>query len=100
MAAEILSDAFDQFFLMPEDTEEGTQALAKSQAIAIYAYTPDIVVAAMPRNSRDVRPMRGVNELQPLPKDCDINFAIARPDLLSAGCTRKLTMCKYDYHSP
>src|SRR5690606_5861 len=51
-AAEIWSEAFDQFFPMPEDTEEGTQALAKSQAIAVYAYTPDIIVTATPRDNR------------------------------------------------
>jgi hypothetical protein len=91
-AAEIWSEAFDQFFPMPEDTEEGTQALAKSQAIAVYAYTPDIIVTATPRDNRDVKPIQGLNEIRPVPKDCDIDFAIARPDLLPAGCTLKWTV--------
>lgn len=91
-AAEIWSQAFDQFFPMPEDTEEGTQALAKSQAIAVYAYTPDILVTATPRNNRDVKPIQGLNEIRPVPKDCDINFTITRPDLLPAGCTLKWTV--------
>jgi hypothetical protein len=91
-AAEIWSEAFDQFFPMPEDTEEGTQALAKSQAIAVYAYTPDILVTATPRDNRDVNPIQGLNEIRPVPKDCDINFTIARPDLLPAGCTLKWTV--------
>lgn len=91
-SAEIWSQAFDQFFPMPEDTEQGTQALAKSQEIAAYAYTPDIVVTATPRDNRDVKPIQGVNEIRPVPKDCDINFTIARPDLLPAGCTLKWTV--------
>ncbi|MCE6074260.1 CBASS cGAMP synthase [Agrobacterium vitis] len=91
-AAEIWSEAFDQFFPMPEDTEEGMQALAKSQAIAVYAYAPDIVITATPRNNRDVKPIQGFNEIRPVPKDCDINFTIARPDLLPAGCTLKWTV--------
>lgn len=91
-AAEIWSEAFDHFFPMPEDTEEGTQALAKSQAIAIYAYTPDIFVIATPRNNRDVKPIHGLNEIRPVPKDCDIKFTIARPDLLPDGCTLKWTV--------
>ena len=88
--AEIWSEAFDQFFPMPEDTEEVTQALAKSHAIAVYAYTPDIVTAT-PRNNRDIKPIQGLNEIRPVPKDCDINFTIARPGLLPAGCTLKWT---------
>lgn len=91
-AAEIWSEAFGHFFPMPEDTEEGTQALAKSQAMAVYAYTPDIVVTATPRNNRDVKPIQGLNEIRPVPKDCDIKFAIARPDLLPDGCTLKWTV--------
>jgi hypothetical protein len=91
-AAEIWSEAFDQFLPMPEDTEEGTQALAKSQAIAVYAYIPDIIVTATPRDNRDVKPIQGLNEIRPVPKDCDISFTIARPDLLPAGCTLKWTV--------
>lgn len=91
-AAEIWAEAFDQFFPMPEDTEEGTQALAKSQAIAVYAYTPDVIVVATPRDNRDVKPFEGFNELRPVPKDCDISFTISRPDLLPAGCTLKWTV--------
>jgi len=91
-AAEIWGKAFDQFFPMPEDTEEGAQALAKGQAIAVYAYTPDIVVTATPRDNRNVKPIQGLNEIRPVPKDCDINFTIARPGLLPAGCTLKWTV--------
>ncbi len=91
-AAEIWSDAFVQFFPMPEDTEEGILALANGQAIAVYAHTPDIVVTATPRNNRDIKPIQGLNEIRPVPKDCDINFTIARPDLLPAGCTLKWTV--------
>lgn len=91
-AAESWSEAFDQFFPMPEDTEEGTQALAKSQAIAVYAYTPDIIVTATSRDNRNVKPIQGLNEIRPVPKDCDINFTIARPELLPPGCTLKWTV--------
>ncbi len=91
-AADIWSEAFDQFFPMPEDTEEGAQALAKSQAIALYDYTPDIVVTATPRDNRDIRPFQGLNEIRPVPKNCDIKFTIAAPELLPAGCTLKWTV--------
>lgn len=91
-AAEIWSEAFDQFFPMPEDTEEGIDALAKRQAIAVYAYTPDITVTARPRDNRNIKPMRGLNEIQPVPKNCNINFTIERPDLLPAGCKLKWTV--------
>lgn len=98
-AAEIWSDAFVQFFPMPEDTEEGTQALANGQAIAVYAHTPDIVVTATPRNNRDIKPIQGLNEIRPVPKDCDINFTIARPDLLPAGCTLKWTVRNHGWEA-
>lgn len=97
--AEIWSEAFDQFFPMPEDTEEGTQVLAKCQGIAVYTHTPDIIVTATPRDNRDVKPIQGLNEIRPVPKDCDINFTIARPDLLPAGCTLKWTVRNHGWEA-
>lgn len=91
-AAEIWSEAFDHFFPLPEDTEEGTQALAESRALAVYNYTPDVFVRAVPRTNKDVKAITGVNQIRPVPKDCDISFQVARPDLLPVGATLRWTV--------
>lgn len=91
-AAEIWSEAFDQFFPMPEDTEEGIRALAESTAIAKYVYMPDVSATASPRQNRHVEPVRGVNQLSPIPKDCEIRFEVINPAQLPAGCTLKWTV--------
>ena len=90
-AAEIWAEAFDQFFPMPEDTEDGTQMLAKSLLPAVFRYTPDVAVEAIPRDNQAVV-FRGVNEIKPVPKNCDITFRILKPETLPLGARVKWTV--------
>lgn len=90
-AAEIWSEAFDQFFPMPEDTDEGTRMLAEAQLPAVFRYTPDVEVIATPRDNRHAS-FSGVNEIHPVPKECDISFRIRNPGQLPAGSNVKWTV--------
>ena len=97
-AAEIWSEAFDHFFPMPEDTEEGTQALAESAlqksatALAIFSVVPDVMVTAVSKTNKHVAPIKGFNSIQAIPKECDITFRVANPQSLPANATLKWTV--------
>ena len=97
-AAEIWAEAFDHFFPMPEDTEEGTQALAESAlqnsktALAVFSFMPDVTVTAVSKTNKHVAPIKGFNAIQSIPKECDITFRVANPQLLPAGATLKWTV--------
>jgi hypothetical protein len=88
VAAEIWSEAFDQFFPLPEDNEDGVRAVAESRAVSVFSYTPDVMVRAVPRSNRNLL-FEGMNSLRPVPKDCDIAFSIVRPERIPAGATFK-----------
>ena len=97
-AAEIWSEAFDHFFPMPEDTEEGTQALAESalqksaSALAVFSFVPDVAVTAVSKTNKHVAPIVGFNSIQAIPKECDITFTVVNPHSLPAGATLKWTV--------
>lgn len=90
-AAEIWAEAFDQFFPMPEDTEEGTRALAGSQMLAMFRYTPDVLIRAESQTNNAIV-YEGLNEIRPVPKNFNISFRIAHPERLPAGATIKWTV--------
>lgn len=82
--AEIWAEAFQQFFPMPEDNDEVAKAEPQRNAVAIYRFDPQIEVLAVPKLNKD-RNWRGLNELPPIPKDCDITFTLSNGDQLPAG---------------
>lgn len=90
-AAEIWTEAFEQFFPMPEDVdgEEEDQsaqsaAVAKSTALVAYKFDPQVQVRAIAKsNEHWVR--EGVNSLPPIYKKCTINFRLLNVDQLPQG---------------
>lgn len=90
-AAEIWAEAFQQFFPMPEDNDEIAEAESHRNAVAIYRFDPQVEVQAIPKLNKD-RQWRGLNELPPIPKDCDITFTLANRAQLPAGAHIRWTV--------
>lgn len=90
-AAEIWAEAFRQFFPMPEDNDEVYEAKLQRNAVTIYQFDPQVEVQAIPRLNKDRR-WRGLNELPPIPKDCDITFTLANRAQLPAGARIRWTV--------
>lgn len=75
-AAEAWAEAFGHFFPMPEDNDETVLEKADARnALVPLGFDPQISVAATPRKNAH-RTWSGLNELPPIPKDCDIVFTL------------------------
>lgn len=84
------TDAFEHFFPAP-DAEELTEALTermKTRAVALVAFEPIIRVTAQARQNANAT-WRGINEIGPIPKDCDIQFNLANAKDLPYGAEVK-----------
>lgn len=82
-SADIWSEAFWHFFPFPEEDEtESESAKVATSAVSIYRSDSDIVVDAKAGGSH----WNGFNEIGPIPRGCEISFAIAEPENLSEGC--------------
>ncbi len=76
---------------MPEDNDEVAEAEPQRNGVAIYRFDPQVEVQAIPRLNKD-RQWRGLNELPPIPKDCDITFTLANRAQLPAGAHIRWTV--------
>lgn len=85
-AAEIWSEAFEHFFPLPEDAEDETAVLKEASRELVPFFDPQIVVEAQPKKS-DGRVFRGVNQLPPIPRGCDVTFKLGNAHQLPAGAT-------------
>ena len=75
-AAETWTEAFGHFFPMPEDNEEMVAEKAETtNALVPFQFDPQIAIVATPKKNSHVS-WKGLNELQPIPKDCDIAFSL------------------------
>lgn len=90
-AAEIWSEAFGQFFPMPEDNETLLKVEGTRNALAVYRFDPSIAVVATPRDNK-FRSWDGLNSLPAIPKNCDIRFTLANAHQLPAGATLRWTV--------
>lgn len=82
-SADIWSEAFKHFFPFPEEDEmQSGSAKAASTAVSLYRSDPDVAVVATAGNRR----WTGFNEIGPIPRGCEISFAIAQSDKLPEGC--------------
>lgn len=82
-SADIWSEAFRHFFPFPEEDEtQSGSAKAASSAVSLYRCDPDIAIVATAGNRR----WSGFNEIGPIPRGCEISFAIAQPEELPEGC--------------
>jgi hypothetical protein len=85
-AADEWSQAFRQFFPMPEtSTINEAVSLAKADA-PVISNLPDVLVTAKSRINPNVN-FSGRNAIGPIPKDCDIEFQINDPWKLPSGVT-------------
>lgn len=75
-AAETLTEAFGHFFPMPEDNDELVVEKADAHnALVPFKFDPQISIVATPRKNGHVS-WSGLNELQAIPKDCDVDFTL------------------------
>jgi hypothetical protein len=72
----------------PDQRRGARQALMS----ALYAYTPDIIATATPRDNRDVKPIQGSNEIWRAPKNCDINLRDRKTRPATRRCTLNWTV--------
>jgi hypothetical protein len=84
LAAEIWGEAFEHFFPLPEEEEEEV-ALLKETGRALVPLTFDPQVAIEARPKRGPRTFQGVNEIGPIPKDCEITFTLMNEHELPFG---------------
>jgi hypothetical protein len=82
-AADVWSEAFDQFFPIPEedDEEEAVLKEAQSRALATLAFNPIVDVTATVGS----RTFNGVDGIGPIPKGCEITFTLANAHSLPSG---------------
>ncbi len=90
-AAEIWAEAFQQFFPMPEDNDEISETEPQRNAVAVYRFDPQVDVLAVPKLNKD-RTWRGLNELPPIPKNCDITFTLTNRAQLPVGAHVRWTV--------
>ncbi len=83
VSAEIWGEAFEHFFPLPEEEEEEVQK-ASTLALVPVLFQPQVAVEARPRK-RPQHIFRGMNEIGPIPKDCDIRFVLVNASSLPAG---------------
>jgi hypothetical protein len=72
-AADIWQEAFEHLFPMPEVTEALTKAASQ---LPVRFSLPEIQVTAVSRTNPALGRYSGVNQIGPIPKDCDISFEI------------------------
>lgn len=97
-SAEIWTEAFEQFFPMPEDLDsegaDGASAdtnLTKSTALVAYSFDPQIHIRAVSKdNSNYVR--EGTNALGTVVKNCTIYFELRNANQLPAGASVRWTV--------
>ena len=84
-AADKWSEAFEHFFPMPEE-EHLQEALGRAAQLPVRSFIPEVSVHAVARNNPH-RSWSGMNEVGPIPKSCDISFAITNAALLPTNST-------------
>lgn len=86
LAAEIWGEAFGHFFPLPEEDEEMAILEKAGGALVPVLFDPRVAIEARP--TRDgARTFHGVNEIGPIPKNCDITFTLMNEHELPAGAT-------------
>lgn len=89
-AAETWAEAFGHFFPMPEDNDEAIVGKAEARnALVPLRFDPQVSVKAIPKKNAH-RTLSGINELPPIPKDCDIVFTLQNQP--PAGSTLRWTV--------
>lgn len=87
-AAEHWSDAFDQFFPGVDD-DELTESVSK--ALVPIAFDPQIAVVARTKGLHP-REFSAMNQIGPIPKDCDITFRLMNAGQLPRGAEVRWTV--------
>lgn len=79
-SATIWQEAFFQFFPFPAPQESDTTTLA----LVPVSFDPQVSITATPKDN-NYRVSYGVNEIGPIPKECNITFSITNFNNLPAG---------------
>ena len=80
VASEIWSEAFKQFFPLPEDTSLKESA----GSLVPFKFDPQVSILARTRTGAK-KDFTGLNRIGPIPRDCDIYFEIQNSDDLPLG---------------
>lgn len=83
-AADIWQEAFEHLFPMPE-LEESLTEMAKW--LPARSVMPEVRVTAVPRNNPQAHNFSGMNEIGPIPRDCDVYFEVVNAGQLPANCS-------------
>lgn len=86
-ASEIWSEAFKQFFPVPNDTALNENA----GALVPFVFDPQVSVLARGKTGARAE-MTGRNRIGPIPRDCDIYFELSNSADLPVGATVKWTV--------
>lgn len=87
-ASEIWSEAFQHFFPV---SDEDTVLKEEAGALVAMAFDPLVSVIARPRGNTEMD-FKGVNEIGPIPRDCDIEFTLENASELPPGATVRWTV--------
>lgn len=91
LAAEIWGEAFAQFFPLPDDEDEEVAVLKEAGgALVPVLFNPQVAIQARP-NRPGARIYQGINEIGPIPKDCEITFKLMNEHELPLGATLRWT---------
>jgi len=84
-AADIWSEAFQHFFPFPETSTEAIMESAGLPSLIL----PEIQVTAKAKDNPNAKPFVGMNQIGPIPKNCDITFEITNIGDLPIGSSIK-----------
>lgn len=87
VASEIWSEAFQQFFPIPDEPVIKENA----GAIVQFNFDPQVSVRAVPRGSGTAG-ITGVNRIGPIPRNCEIYFELSNSDALPPNSKVKWTV--------
>lgn len=91
LAAEIWGEAFEHFFPLPEEEEEEVAVLKEGgRALLPLTFDPQVAIEARPKHG--TRTFQGVNEIGPIPKNCEITFTLMNEHALPLGATVSWTV--------
>jgi len=79
------SEVFEHFFPMPEEDDLQVVSGATTQ-LPVQAFIPDVHVHAVAKNNSQ-RTWQDMNRIGPIPKNCQISFRIANPELIPNNAT-------------
>lgn len=86
LAAEIWGEAFEHFFPLPDEEDEEVAVLKEAgRGLVPLTFDPQVAIEARPKTG--ARTFQGVNEIGPIPKNCELTFTLMNEQALPLGAT-------------